>query len=106
MHKLIFPLPTGIGDLFDVVSKLQHVTARWRNLGLALRLHPHTLEIIEKDSGKKSSTCLLEVLTKWLKKNYDTEKYGEPSWKSLAKAVAHPSGGNDSALAKEISEGM
>ena len=43
---------------------------------------------------------LNEILTEWLKKAYNTTRFGLPSWKLAA--VAHPAGGNDRALAERI----
>ena len=90
-------------DLFEVNSELQPVAARWKHFGLALRLDPDKLDEIERDN-RDSSDCLTKVLTLWLKKNYNTERFGEPSWKLLARAAGNPAGGNDSALAEKISE--
>ena len=87
-------------DLFDVKRELQPVVARWKSIGLALRLDISQLNEIESDN-KKSSDCLTRVLTLWLNKAYNTERFGEPSWKLLARAVADPVGGNNPALAEE-----
>ena len=100
---LIPHVTVGTSDLFDVKNKSQPVTARWKHIGLALRLDPGQLNTIER-GNRDLDDCLTEMLTLWLKKNYNTERFGEPSWELLARAVAHPAGGNDSALAKEISE--
>ena len=75
------------------------MVARWKDTGLALRLNPSQLDEIESDN-KQSSDCLTRVLTLWLKKAYNTERFGEPSWEQLAKAVADPAGGNNPALAE------
>ena len=74
---------------------------RWNDVGLALRLCPYTLETIKSDC-QDSKSCLCEVLTEWLKKSYDTNRFGQPSWRLLVRAVAHPYGGNDRALAEQI----
>ena len=87
--------------MFDVKRELWPVTARWKDIGLALRLNPDKLDEIERDN-RNSSDCLTKVLTLWLKKNYNTKRFGEPSWELLAAAVADPCGGNDSALAEVI----
>ena len=92
----------GIHDLFDVKSKLDPVIDRWKHIGLALRLDPNQVKMIESDN-RRSEDCLTEVLILWLKKNYNTERFGEPSWEMLVRAVDHRSGGNDPALAEEIS---
>ena len=70
-------------------------------MGLALRLYPDTLNEIEADCRDVKS-CLQEVLAKWLKKAYDTTRFGPPSWELLVAAVAHPAGGNNRALAEQI----
>ena len=90
-------------DLFDVMSELLPVVARWKGIGLALRLDPSQLDEIESDN-RNSNECLIRVLTLWLNKAYNTERFGEPSWKLLARAVAHPAGGNNPALAEKIAK--
>ena len=87
--------------MFDVKSACEPVTARWKSLGLALRLSPTRLDVIEKEN-RSLDECLTGALTLWLNKNYDTKRFGEPSWELLAKAVGHPAGGNNSALSAEI----
>ena len=77
--------------------------ARWKHIGLALRLDPSKLDVIEKEN-KELEDCLTKVLTLWLKKTYNTERFGEPSWKLLADAVRDPAGGNNPALALKITK--
>ena len=72
-------------------------------MGLALRLHPDTLNAIEADHQDVASR-LSAVIDKWLRKSYDTETHGEPSWELLVAAVAHPLGGGDRALADKIAK--
>ena len=92
-----------IDDLFDVKEELISATARWKHIGLALRLDPSQLKKIEKENGDLED-CVTEILTPWLNKNYNTERFGEPSWTLLAEAVASPAGGNNTALAPEIAK--
>ena len=80
---------------------LSPATARWKHIGLALRLNPSQLNTIGRGNGDVED-CLTEMLTLWLQKNYNTERFGEPSWELLARAVGHPAGGNNSALAEDI----
>ena len=102
--QLTFPilcLSADISDLFEVHSELYNVAARWKGLGLALRLHPGSLDNIETDCRDVQS-CLREVLTQWLKRAYNTNRFGAPSWQLLVTAVDHPAGGNHPALAQTI----
>ena len=89
--------------MFDVKSELIPVATRWKHIGLALRLDPAQLDVIEMEN-KKVDDCLTKVLHLWLKKAYNSERFGEPSWTLLARAVGHPAGGNDRALAEKIAK--
>ena len=55
--------------------------------------------------GKGCTTVsehLHEVLLEWLKQNYDTDRFGLPSWRLLCAAVASEAGGGNKSLAAEI----
>ena len=90
-----------IDDLFEVQSEVHDVAHKWKDLGKALRLRPAVLNRIKADRPDCKS-CLEEALTEWLQQAYNTERFGPPSWKMLVAAVAHPSGGNNNALAQQI----
>ena len=77
------------------------VTARWKDIGLVLRLDLSQLDIIETNH-RNCVDCLTHMLSLWLKKSYNTERFGDPSWQLLARAVGDPAGGNNRALAEEI----
>lgn len=95
--------PVDIDDLFEVNSELLLVAPRWKNMGLALKLKPHVLDMIEENRTNVESR-LLNVLTEWLNKGYNTTRFGDPSWKLLVEAVAHSAGGNNRALAETIAK--
>ncbi|CAI8051514.1 hypothetical protein GBAR_LOCUS28198 [Geodia barretti] len=84
----------GINDLFTVYSELVGVAHKWKKVGLALRLHPNLLRRIEAKKNDVEDN-VSDVCEEWLKKSYDTESFGDPSWKLLVDAVAHPAGGKD-----------
>ena len=97
----MFLVCAGIKDLFSVCSELVGVAHKWKKVGLALRLDPNLLRRIEAKKNDVEDN-LSDVLEEWLKKSYDTESFGDPSWKLLVDAVAHPFGGEDRALPMEI----
>ena len=97
-------LDIDINDLFEVKREIQPVTKRWRNIGLALRLDHDQLNTIETQYSRDLDDCLTEMLSLWLKRNYNTVKYGEPSWDKLALAVGDRAGGNDRALAEKLTK--
>lgn len=47
---------------------------------------------------------LCEVLMEWLKCNYNTEKFGMPTWRKVVEVVASSSGASDNALAEKIAK--
>ena len=94
-------LLTAITDLFDAISKLTPVAGKWKNIGLALGLDYHQLCRIET-SQSDTNDCLTEMLSLWLHRTYDTNKYGEPTWQKLSDAVHHPAGGNNPSVADNV----
>ena len=75
---------------------------RWKRIGLALRLDPSLLDRIRAKNHVDVDEYLSDVLAEWLKKAYNTSRFGDPSWNLLVDAVAHPAGGNNRALAEHI----
>ena len=45
-----------------------------------------------------------EVLRCWLRKNYNVDRFGEPTWQTVVKVVAQPAAGNNCALALRLAE--
>ena len=44
------------------------------------------------------------MLAKWLRKEYNVEKFGEPNWQWIVKTVANSADGSDPALALIIAK--
>ena len=78
-----FPLATK--HLVDFRRELGPF-ARWKGLRLNLGLSPESLEVIENDY-RRTDDQLEAVLLHWLKRNYDLDENGFPSWWRLAEAV-------------------
>ena len=72
------------------------VVNKWRELGLALGLSPHTLERIALEFPRDPSRCLTEVLAEWLQRE-------KTSWRALVAALRQPTVAKK-ALADEIAE--
>ena len=102
----IFCLTTHsyLDDLFDVQSELTPVSAKWRSIGIALRLKPNILDGIQAGNSGDPPACLTSMVTEWLNRNYNVKRFGEPTWQTLFKAVGHPAGGANMALARDIAK--
>ena len=96
----IFHLLLDLHRLTDVKSEVFDVASKWRYFGEALHINPATLDRF----GGDAVNCLTSTLTEFLKKNYDTNKYGVPSWKLIVAAVGYKEGGNNRNLALTIAK--
>ena len=85
-----------------MVSELIPVAAKWRSIGVALRLKSDVLDSIDTLHRGNARACLDLVVNEWLKRNYNVSKFGEPTWQRLVEVVGHPAGGANAALASEI----
>ena len=91
----------GVDDLHLVLDHLKNVKASCYKIGTALHLKQDELDAIKGESAD-CTAALIKIITSWLRKNYNLERFGEPTWKVLVEAVANPIGGNNNALAMEI----
>ena len=78
------------------------VASRWDSIGRSLGINDGRINTIEHDHQHDAECCLHKVLTQWLNCSYDVNRYGEPSWLSLANAIEKRTGGNNPALAIKI----
>ena len=92
----------GEEDWFDIMTEMMPVVNSWKAIGRGLRIDSGRLEMIQKDNLGNSKECLSEMLTCWLKRNYNVERFGEPTWQAVVKVVAHPAAGDNCALALTI----
>ena len=83
-------------------SELLGVAAKWRGIGGGLRLRAAVLDTIQEANQGDPEECLSRVVLEWLRKNYNTERFGEPTWQGLVEVVATPAGGNNNDLAAKI----
>ena len=94
----------GEEDAFDVKRAIKKVAARFYSVGSALGLLASTLDKIQNDNPHDSEQALVQVINMWLARQFNTARFGAPSWRKLVYAVASPAGGNNHLLANEIAE--
>ena len=96
--------PAAEEDIHNIYSEVIGLSGRWSDMCLALRLPPSDQSEISTAYLGNPEECLQAVLVKWLKKGYNYQKFGSPTWRMLVEAVADPAGGNDSALANFLTQ--
>ena len=94
----------GEDDLLDVLEEMMPVVKSWKAIGRGLRIDSGHLEMIQTDNPGNSKECLSEMLTCWLKRNYNVERFGEPTWRAVVKVVGRPAAGDNCALALTIAK--
>lgn len=77
---------------------------KWKEIGLALGFGPVVFDIIDAKCNGNVRLSLQEMLIEYVRNNYNTERFGNPSWKNLTIAIAHEAGGNDVEKAQEIAK--
>lgn len=95
---------TDSDDLFEVETEVGDIAPRWERVGKALYLPQEKLDLIKEKESADPKKCLSQVLQEFLKKNYNTDKYGLPSWRLLVVAVSHKEGGENAGLALTIAK--
>ena len=80
------------------------LVSSWKAIGRGLRIYFGCLEAIQERNPENPRERLSEILICWLKKNYNVERFGEPTWRAVVKVVAHPAAGDNCALALRIAE--
>ena len=88
------------------MEEVVDIKSMWFDLGRSLRLRSDDLEDICKkypnESDRDAKRALNDVLLLWLKKKYNVERFGPPTWRMLVEAINKKTGGNNYELAKQI----
>ena len=94
-------------DLIDVMEEVFPLQSLYFSLGRALRLQMDSMKAIREAHLRESDTehALNDVILLWLRRKYNVERFGPPTWRMLVKAVDKETGGNNHELAKKIASG-
>ena len=88
------------------MEEVLDIKEMWFALGRSLRLRNDDLGTIRRkfpnESDYDTEQALNDVLVLWLKKEYNVDRFGPPTWRMLVEAIDKRSGGNNHELAKQI----
>ena len=82
-----------------MISECSSLAARWEQVSGFLGLRPSLIANIRGNHTNNNTGCWNDALFHWITQNYNIRKFGEPSWKSLLKAIFKV----DKLLCKELS---
>ena len=75
-------------DWNDIIIACSSLAPKWQQLSGFLGLSIKTIRAIRESYPNDSAASWNEALMQWVLQEYNTEKYGSPSWKSLLKAIS------------------
>lgn len=99
----LFSYIAGEDELKCILDDLSEVKADCYKIGICLHLKQSDLDSI-KLKNNDFVEAMTEIISNWLKLNYNYQKFGKPTWKALVDAVGSPIGGNNTGLAEEIAK--
>ena len=86
MCNLIFTTDlTEESDWNMLTIETNSFSAQWDKIACFLGLEPPKIDEIRRDNPSDSTGCWNSALLEWIR---NTEKFGEPSWRTFLKAVA------------------
>ena len=71
-----------------MINELGGVRAKYKDIGYFFGLPPDTLDDIARKSSDNTE-ALQFVIVEWVRRNYDVERFGRPSWRKVVEAVAY-----------------
>ena len=87
-HFKLEPLKTThLNDVETALKNGHFSSEKYEDLGLELGLYYDTLAKIEANNPRDVDKCLRKCLVKWFERVDGVSNKGEPSWRSLARAL-------------------
>lgn len=74
-----------------VAELSEGVADRWDSVGIFLGIPYKVIERCRLEDTVEEK--MMTLVSSWVGRKYDVEKFGQPSWRKLVEAVAHKSGG-------------
>ena len=98
----LYPDTVAEDDLFHVYKEMIPLASEWQDITLAMGIKQSDIDTIHTQYPGLPYGCLKAALGKWLRKGYNVEKHGPPTWKKVVEVVADQAGGKNPAFAKKI----
>ena len=71
-----------------LIDKCSSLCAQWDRIAGFLGLRPSLIASIRRNNPNDNTGCWNDALLEWINQNYNTEKFGLPSWRTFLTAVA------------------
>ncbi len=70
-----------------MLDAVQRLAANWRSLAYSLHVRRDAIKVIQLNNPNDAGAALIDAIDEWMKKNYNLDKFGPPSWRMLASVV-------------------
>ena len=87
LYYIVF-LITVEEDWNNVIIECSSLSAKWEHLSRHIGLPNRTIDAIKRECSNDAGDCWAKALNEWICQNYNIERYGKPSWRTLLHAVA------------------
>ena len=74
-------------NVLDLLKRCGFPQTRWHELGLRLGLHKDTVDVLEAIFPRDVSRCVMECLSKWLRRADNVDSRGGATFDSLSDAL-------------------
>ena len=71
-----------------LIDECSSLCAQWDKITGSLGLRPSLIASIRRNNPNDNTGCWNDALLEWISQNYNTEKFGLPSWRTFLTAVA------------------
>ena len=82
------PQLTEEKDWNKLIIESSSLCDQWDTIAGYLGLEPSKIAGIKRNNPNDIAGCWNGALLEWIRQNYDTKAFGEPSWRTFLKAVA------------------
>lgn len=83
-----------------VFKAIRKKAAKYPEVGRGFGLAPDKMESIRENNPGNNSGALQDVITTWVRQDFNTERFGLPSWRKVVEVISR----FDNLLAKKIAK--
>ena len=88
--------------MVSVYREVLDLAVNWMDVGLVLGIRHTYLTEVRSTYRESPRKCLKETLAQWLKRAYNVDRNGLPTWKKMVEVTADPIAGENPALATTL----
>ena len=101
IHAITYNYTDDEADANHVFMAIKNKAAVYNHIGRYFGLAPSTIESIKENHPGDNAGALQDVINTWIRQDYNTERFGLPSWRKVVEAISNQ---GDNLQAKKIAK--